>query len=104
MPRFHLDLTPEQQAEADRIKQRLLAAVDDEIQGIAVLLASQPDHLLLGPTEFEVRDRVLKIGAKAVETALNERKGGGMKVPAPAARAAAAPASSSDAGIAPSSA
>lgn len=104
MPRLHLDLSPEQQAEADRIKQRLLAAIEDEIQGIAELLASQPDHHLLGPTEFAVRDRVLKIGAKAIETALNERKKGGMKVPAPAARVAAAPASSSDAGIVPSSA
>jgi hypothetical protein len=29
---------------------------------------------LLGPTEFEVRDRVHKIGAKAIETAVDQRK------------------------------
>jgi hypothetical protein len=39
-----------------------------------LLLSSQ----LLGPTEFEVRDLCHKIGAKAVETALLERKKGGM--------------------------
>ena len=60
-------LTPEQSAEADRI---------------AEMLASKPDHQLLGKTEFEVRDRVHKIGAKALETALNERKKGATKDPA----------------------
>jgi len=45
-----------------------------EVQDIAELLASKPDHQILGKTEFEVRDRVHKIGAKAIETALNERK------------------------------
>jgi hypothetical protein len=37
---------------------------------------------LLGQTEFEVRDRVHQIGAKAIETALDERKKGGTKAPA----------------------
>ena len=46
------------------------------------LLASKPDDKLLGRTEFEVRDRVHKIGAKAIETALNGRKKGGTKGPA----------------------
>jgi len=36
----------------------------------------------LGATEFEVRDLVHKIGAKAVETGLNGRKEGGIKGPA----------------------
>ena len=45
------------------------------------LLASKPDNKLLGKTEFEVRDAVRRIGAKAIETALNERKKGGIKGP-----------------------
>ena len=49
---------------------------------LAELLASKPDRQLLGQTEFEVRDRVHKIGAKALETALDERKKGGIKGPA----------------------
>jgi hypothetical protein len=72
-----LNLTPEQRAEADRLTELLTKAAAEEIRGIAELLASRPDHKLLGKTEFEVRDRAHKIGAKAIETALNERKKGG---------------------------
>ena len=56
MPRSPSPLTPEQRDEADRIKQRLMAVVEDEIQGIAELLASKPDRQILGETEFQVRD------------------------------------------------
>jgi hypothetical protein len=95
MPRPSLDLTPEQRDEADRIKRRLLAAVEDEVQGIAELLASKPDGQLLGAAEFQVRDRVHTIGARAIEAALDERKKGATKAPVSAARLATAPASSS---------
>lgn len=104
MSRLSPDLTPEQRDEADRIEQRLLAAVGDEVRGIAELLASKPDGQLLGAAEFQVRDRVHAIGARAIETALDGRKGGGIKVPAPDARLATAPASSSADGTGPSSA
>jgi hypothetical protein len=95
MLRLSLDLTPEQRVEADRIKHRLMAVVEDEIQGIAELLASKADRQILGETEFQVRDRVHTIGARAIEVALDERKKGGTKGPAPDARVATAPASSS---------
>jgi hypothetical protein len=104
MLRLPLDLTPEQRDEANRIKLRLLTVVEDEIQGIAELLASKPDRQILGETEFQVRDRVHKIGAQAIEAALDERKKGGTKVPAPAARPATAPVSSSADATTPSSA
>ena len=104
MLRLPLDLTPQQRDEADRIKRRLLTIVEDEIQGIAELLASKPDRQLLGETEFQVRDRVHKIGARAIEAALDERKKGGTKVPAPDARPATAPASSFADATTPSSA
>ena len=103
MPRLPLHLTPEQRDEADRIKQRLLAVVEDEIQGIAELLASKPDRQILGEAEFQVRDRVHKIGAQAIQTALDERKKGATKGPAPDARPATVPASSSAAATGPSS-
>jgi hypothetical protein len=74
MPRT--PLTPEQQAEAQRIYDALKAAVDSDLRQIAELLASKPDGQLLGATEFEVRDRVHKIGAKAVQGALAGRKKG----------------------------
>jgi hypothetical protein len=104
MPRLSPDLTPEQRDEADRIEQRLLAAVGDEVRGIAELLASKPDGQLLGAAEFQVRDRVHAIGARAIEAALDERKGGGIEAPASDARLAAAPASSSADRTGPSSA
>jgi hypothetical protein len=104
MLRLPLELTPEQRDEADRIKTRLLAVVEDEIQGIAELLASKPDRQILGETEFQVRDRVHKIGALAIETVLGERKKGATKGPAPAAQPAKAPASSSAEATAPLSA
>lgn len=76
------ELPPEQAAEADRIYQALRAASDAELRQIAHLLASKPDDQLLGRTEFEVRDRVHRIGAKAIETALSGRKRGGTGAPA----------------------
>jgi hypothetical protein len=79
---IRLTLTPEQQVEAQRIADKLMEAAREEVVAIAELLASKPDNKLLGKTEFEVRDRVHKIGAKAIETALNERKKGGTKGPA----------------------
>ena len=46
---------------------------------MARLLVSKQDHELLGATEFEIRDRVHKLGAHAIESALKERKKGGTK-------------------------
>jgi len=77
-----LPLTPDQAALADRIYQSLRQAADSDLRTLADLLASKPDHQLLGQAEFEVRDQVHKIGAKALETALEERKRGGTTAPA----------------------
>jgi hypothetical protein len=79
MSRF--PLTPEQQEQAQRIERILTESVRDDIRSLAELFASKADRQLLGQTEFEVRDLVHKIGAKAFETALDERKKGGTKGP-----------------------
>ncbi len=76
------DLTPDQIDEAERIYQTLRQASDDEQWQMAQLLASKPDGQLLGPTEFQVRDLTHKIGAKAIQAALDERKKGGTLGPA----------------------
>ena len=70
------DLTPEQQAEADRIEGRLLDLVRADLRELAESLASRSDRQLLGQAEFEVRDRVHKIGARAIEAALAGREKG----------------------------
>lgn len=75
-------LSAEQEAEAQRIFQILKGTADDDLLALARLLASKKDRDLLGQTEFEVRDRVHQIGAKAIQTALSERKKGATKGPA----------------------
>ena len=69
-----LPVTPDQADLSERIYQSLRQAAEADLRGLADLLASKPDRRLLGQTEFEVRDLVHKIGAKAFETALQERK------------------------------
>jgi hypothetical protein len=76
------DLTPEQQAEADRIEERLLDLVRADLRELAESLASKPDRQLLGQAEFEVRDRVHKIGARAIEVAPAGRERGATAGPA----------------------
>jgi predicted GNAT family N-acyltransferase len=75
-------LSAEQEDEAQRIYQILKGTADNDLLALARLLASKKDRDVLGQTEFEVRDRVHQIGAKAIETALNERKKGATKAPA----------------------
>jgi hypothetical protein len=70
-------LTPEQEAQAQRIAQIIGQKVQQESLEIARLLASQPDETFFGKTEFDVRDRVHDIGAHAFAAALDERKKGG---------------------------
>ena len=57
-------------------------ASEDEHWQIAQLLASKSDGEIFGETEFQVRDLVHKIGARAMQAALDGRKKGGTKGPA----------------------
>jgi hypothetical protein len=77
-----LTLTPEQQADAQHLFALLQQAFLEEAQHLAQLLASKPDAQLLGRTEFEVRDAVHQLGARALQTAVNERKKRGTRAPA----------------------
>ena len=81
-------LTTQQQAEAQRIYDVLRQAADADLRDLAELLATKADHELFGATEFQVRDAVHKIGAKALETALLGRKKGATTAPAAPARTA----------------
>jgi hypothetical protein len=75
-------LTPEQEAEAQRLYELMQKPFLDEARKLARLLASRPDSQLLGKTEFDVRDCLHRLGAKALEAALDERKKGGTRAPA----------------------
>ena len=60
-------LTPEQHAEADRIRQALLDAAADDLRELAELLATTDDAHTFGATEFAVRGIVHRMGPKTLE-------------------------------------
>jgi hypothetical protein len=73
------ELTPEQEREAQRLAEIITEKTKAEALALARLLVSKKDHELLGATEFEVRRRVHRIGARALEAAVNQRKKGGTR-------------------------
>lgn len=98
---FEIELTVEQQAEAERIEDILKAKAAVEIRQIARLLASKSNRELLGKTEFQIRDAVHRLGAAGIDAALEERKKRGTEVRARSARIVGrTPASTSTGGAA----
>jgi hypothetical protein len=73
------DLTPQQEAETQRLFEALQEPFRQEARRLARLLAAKPDAQLLGATEFQVRDRLHHLGAQVLEAALDERKKGGTR-------------------------
>jgi len=73
-------------SERDRLEEEIFQALrtgtEVELRSLAKLLAATPDDRLFGRTEFQVRDRALRIGAKALTAALAARKKGGIRAPA----------------------
>ncbi len=69
-PAQSLELTEAEQ----QIYERLGDCFDQERKRVAKLLADKDDSNLLGQTEFELRDRVHSLGAKALEVAAAERQ------------------------------
>ncbi len=61
-------------AEEQRIYERLEALADEELRRMAKALAGKSDAQLFGKTEFELRDRVHALGARALEAAADERQ------------------------------
>lgn len=89
-------MSGEQFEEAQRLYAVTQQAMDDEQWRLCCLMAVKQNDQLLGQTEFAVRDRVLRMGAIALEAAVNERrkKGGTQAAASPAASASTTPASS----------
>ncbi len=75
----HVLLTPEQEAEAQRLAEIIGQKAREDALQMARILVSKPDAQLLGATEFEIRDRAHDLAAHAIETALQERKKRGTK-------------------------
>lgn len=74
MPHATLLLTPAQEHEAQALATKLQKAAKEDLLQLARLLVSKRTEELFGQTEFEVRDRVLRIGAQAYELYLREKK------------------------------
>ena len=72
-------LTQEQEAEAERIFDQAMAQARVELKQAARLVASKKNSELFGETEFALRDAVHRIGARALDAALQERKKRGTK-------------------------
>lgn len=70
-------LTPEQEAQAQRVAAIISHKLQEDVLQMTRLLMSKPDEELLGKTEYEIRDRVHRLGAQIVQSALQERKKGG---------------------------
>lgn len=68
--RESLELNDEEQ----RLYELLREACDDDIRRMAKLLAGKDDSNLFGQTEFELRDQVHVLGAKALEVVAEERQ------------------------------
>lgn len=75
-------LTPEELAEVQRVYGLLREATDKEHWRLAELMVSKKDSELFGRTEFQIRDRVLRMGALALEATVNDRKKGDTEVAA----------------------
>jgi F420-0:gamma-glutamyl ligase len=83
-----LPLSPEQEAEAQALCERLKRAFEREALQLARVMASKADGQIVGRTEFEVRDHVHRLGAQVLEAVLQERKKkatAGRRRPVPAA-------------------
>jgi hypothetical protein len=77
-----IELTAEQEHEAEVIADILMAAMKVDVKTMGRLLASKANSELFGQTEFQLRDILLKLGARGIDAALSERKKRGTKDPA----------------------
>lgn len=68
--RESLELNEEEQ----RVYELIGRVADQELRRMAKLLAGKKNSELFGKTEFELRDRVHALGAKALEAVAAERQ------------------------------
>lgn len=67
-------LSPEQEAQAQQLAQAIRQAADEELLAIARALVATDESTLFGDTEFDIRDLVHRVGAKAYQTFLAQKK------------------------------
>lgn len=67
---------PEDDLETERVLGLVMKAVEGDLREMAKAIVSKRDNELLGPGEFDLRDRVLKAACHVLETVVNDRKKG----------------------------
>ena len=69
-----ISLTVEQEAEAQRLTQQIQEESHEDILALARLLVSKRESEIFGQTEFQARDLVHQVAAKAFDVYLREKK------------------------------
>jgi len=72
--RSTLELTAEQEAEAQGLASRITEAIASDVLRMARLLVSKDTRHSFGQTEIHLRDILHRAGAKALETSLSQKK------------------------------
>ena len=70
----NLPLSPEQQMTFEELRPLLTQAIEEEVMALTRLLATKTDATFFGETEFQIRDLVMHLGAKALQTAVAFKK------------------------------
>ena len=91
-------MTPEKSEEVQRVHDVMLKAMEQEIWRMAEFMVTRRDDQLFGETEFALREKVLRMGAQALEATVDDRKKRGTRAAASSAPTAARTAVSSAGG------
>jgi hypothetical protein len=67
-------LSTEHEAEAQELAERIRVAAADEFLQMARQLVGKKTSELFGKTEFQIRDILVRVGAKVYEEYLREKK------------------------------
>jgi hypothetical protein len=84
--------------EVERVIALVMKALEGDVRRIAEALVLKRDDQLLGPGEFDLRNKVLGMARHMLEATVNDRKKGGIKVPARSAHTAVKTLASSSGG------
>ena len=69
-----LALTAEQEAQAQELATHITEAIASDVLRVARLLVSKDTRHTFGQTELQLRDLIHRVGAKALETSLAQKK------------------------------
>jgi len=68
------EMTREELQEAERLFEETKEAAGEEMWRMCCMIAGKQDHELFGENEFEMRDILMRLGARALEKAANSRR------------------------------